>query len=138
MMNGKFFNVATRELQLDFGINNGFLFYPESDMVVDTLLKHGRKKFYFRAKSLQRLPEKEVFEYDDNTGLGVVITRGWNGSFHDPLYSPCVAVFAAKRRGGWLGKANKLFQKLLHEVELGEDKTLAEIKAWEHSRAFEE
>ncbi|SNX54173.1 hypothetical protein [Thermoanaerobacterium sp. RBIITD] len=137
-MSGKFYSLATERLQYDFETCNGFLFYPESDIVTETLLKHGRKKFYFRAKILQRLPKKEVFVYDDNTGLGVVVTKGWNGSFHDPLYLPCVAVFAARKRGGWLGKANNLFQKLLHEVELGEDKTLAEIKAWEHSRAFEE
>lgn len=135
---GKFYNIATEKLQSNFEIHNGFLFYPESDIVTETLLKYGRKNFYFRAKNLQRLPKKEVFAYNDKTGLGVVVTKGWNGSFHDPLYSPCVAVFAAKRRGGWLGKANKLFQKILSDVDLGEDKILAEIKACEHSRAFEE
>jgi hypothetical protein len=137
-MSGKFYNLATKELQANFEIYNGFLFYPESDMVVETLLKHRRKNFYFRAKILQRLPKKEVFAYDDNTGLGIVVTKGWNGSFHDPSYLPCVAVFATRKRGGWLGKTNKLFKKILAEVELGEDKTLAEIKVWEHSRAFEE
>lgn len=48
---------------------------------------------------------------------GIIITSGWNGSFHDRSDNCCVIVFEVGKRAGRIGRVKKAFHSAMKKAE---------------------
>lgn len=54
---------------------------------------------------------KEFQEIHNNSGI--IVTQGWNGSFHDCVNNSCVVSFEVGRRAGRIGRTRNNFKRAL-------------------------
>jgi len=83
--------------------------------VIDRITSTGKSKhIVIMYENISWIP-KEVQEIHNNRGI--IITGGWNHSYHDRVDNACVVSFEVGKRAGRIGRTRNNFKRAMEEAK---------------------
>ena len=83
--------------------------------VIDRIIDTGNSKhIVIMYENISWIPKEST---DINNNRGIIITGGWNHSYHDRVDNACVVSFEVGKRAGRIGRTRNSFKRAMEEAK---------------------
>ena len=83
--------------------------------IVDRIVNTGNSKYIvIMYENISWIPKESM---DINNNRGIIVTGGWNHSFHDRVDNACVVSFEIGKRAGRIGRTRNNFKRAMEEAK---------------------